>query len=471
MSDQRAWRSLRLVVVCTDACAIALAFILVFAISPVVLPNANPLVLGSWRALRLAIYVSGWLALLAIYRLYEPEYLLDGFQQYTRIVQASTTGLLLVGLVALLDGKPIPRFLLLSAWTLSLLALGLTRFLLRRVIWRLRRRGLFRARMLVVGAGEDGWAIAEQITGYAPGAAEVVGFLDEYSPIGTPIAGSTVLGEPQALARVAQLTRATDAILVPQQIGWESLQLLLQGGPERWGVQRMWLAPASRDLLTTGLEVHQRGSLPLLAVSGPRIAGMEAAMKRGLDLLLALLVLPVALPVCLAIVVWRGGIRRVAVLERRQIVGRDRRRFTLVTFPPTNDLRLWHLWRLPALYNVLRGDLSFVGPRPIRRSMEDEYLPWQMMLTSVRPGLMGPWWLLSGSAHTSITAEVGLDLAYIRNYTIWSDLRLLALMVRRLVARGHITTSPAPVGPTIPPDERSEAAGAMPPAAIPGGTR
>lgn len=468
MSDQRAWRWLRLAVVCTDACAITLAFLLVFAISPVVEPTITPLSLGSWRVLRLVIYVVGWLALLAIYRLYEPEYLLDGFQQYTRIVQASTTGLLLVALVALLDAKPTPRFVLLSSWTLSLLALGLTRFLLRRVVWALRRRGIFRSRVLVVGAGEDGWAIADQITDYAPGAADVVGFLDEYSPIGTRIAGSQVLGEPQALARIARETGATDAILIPQGIGWESMQHLLQGGPQRWGVQRMWLAPASRDLLTTGLEVHQRGSLPLLAVSGPRIAGMEAAMKRGLDLLLVLLVLPVAAPVCAGIIAWRAARGRTPILLRRQIVAR-RRRFTMLTFAPDTALRRWHVWRLPALLNVLRGDLSFVGPRPIEAAMEASYLPWRLMLTSVRPGLMGPWWLLSGSVHTSMTAEVGLDLAYIRNYTIWSDLRLLALMVRRLVARELVLQEQAASDGRR--DDNDTALGTPPPAAIPGGVR
>jgi hypothetical protein len=75
-------------------------------------------------------------------------------------------------------------------------------------------------------------------------------------------------------------------------------------------VQHLWLAPAFRDLLTTGMEVHQRGSLPLLSVAGPRITGLESALKRGLDLLLALLVLPVALPLSLAIALWLKGVRK-----------------------------------------------------------------------------------------------------------------------------------------------------------------
>jgi lipopolysaccharide/colanic/teichoic acid biosynthesis glycosyltransferase len=65
-----------------------------------------------------------------------------------------------------------------------------------------------------------------------------------------------------------------------------------------------------------------------------------------------------------------------------------------------------------------------------------------MMLSSVRPGLTGPWWLMSGSWDRSIADEVGVDLSYIRNYTLWSDLRLLALTPRRLLSGDHIREQP-----------------------------
>jgi exopolysaccharide production protein ExoY len=218
----------------------------------------------------------------------------------------------------------------------------------------------------------------------------------------------------------------------------------------------MWLAPAFRDLLTTGMEVHQRGSLPLLSVTGPRITGLEAAFKRGLDIGLVVATLPVTLILSLGIAVWLAAVQHVAPLASHRVIGRNRREFTLLTFAPTPALQHVHLWRLPALLNVLIGELSLVGPRPIARSFGSEYRPWSLMLASVRPGLTGPWWLLSGSVGSrSVETEVSLDLAYIRSYTIWLDVRLLALTARHLLAHSgktHTSVIPAELSRIATPD-------------------
>jgi lipopolysaccharide/colanic/teichoic acid biosynthesis glycosyltransferase len=425
---------LRFALFCADAVVIAVSVAFLPRLFPPRWQVSRP-PHGAPPSLEALLFMGGWLAMLAAYRLYDPEYLLDGFQQYARLAQASTAGLvLLLAAVIFMEGDvPTPRSQLLAVWFVTFALLLTTRFLARRLVWRLRRRGVLQARMLVIGVGEDARAIAEQITSYARDAACVVGYLDEYRPIGTEVPGGVVLGEPLALAQAARQTGATEAIIVPQAVSWESLQALLQGDAHAWGLERLWLAPAFRDLLTTGMEIHQRGSLPLLAVAGPRLSGLEAALKRGFDVLLAVLVLPFVLPVGIAVAAWLAAVRHVTPLCRRDAVGAGGRRITLVTFPPLPSLCRSHLWRLPALYNVFRGDLSLVGPRPITASLAEQYRPWRVMLTAVRPGLTGPWWLLSGSQHVSVAAEAGVDLAYIRHYTIWSDVRLLALTALRLL--------------------------------------
>jgi lipopolysaccharide/colanic/teichoic acid biosynthesis glycosyltransferase len=189
------------------------------------------------------------------------------------------------------------------------------------------------------------------------------------------------------------------------------------------------------------MEVHQWGSLPLLSVAGPRIAGLEGLLKRFLDLALVLIALPFALPVSLGVAAWLVTVRRLPPLVRKKVIAGSHCEFTMYTFPPLPELQGRHLWRLPALFNVLRGDLSFVGPRPIFSTSTLEYRQWRVMLTSVRPGLTGPWWLLSGSRRLSIANEVVADLAYIRSYSIWVDVRLVAATARRLLKRGW--TSPS----------------------------
>lgn len=437
MKSERAWHVLRVTVIGADALAIAVAFGLAWAITSHLRDGNTLAAITLTRLVHLGIYIAGWMLLLAAYHLYDSEALLDGFAQYERIAQASTTGLLLlVGVLAVLEGDTLlPRSLLLLSWLLSVLVLGASRFVMRRFVWRLRRRGLFRARTLIVGAGEDGIAVAEQLGSYAPGGAEVVGFLDEYAAPGTLIQGYEVLGEPLELARIARQTVATEAVLVPQAISWESLQVLLQRESASWGLQHMWLAPAIRDLLTTGMDVHRRGSLPLLSIEGLRIGGLEGALKRTLDIGITLLLLPVVLPVGLVIALWLAAVRRVRPIVPTEVIGRGRRRFMLLTFPPLPLLRQLHLWRLPALFNVVRGDVSLVGPRPIQTALESRYRRWQSILACVRPGLTGPWWLLNGTRRLSIDTEVVVDLSYIRHYSIWSDLHILGMTVQLLWER------------------------------------
>lgn len=447
MSDSREWRMLQMVVACADAGAIALAFTAIYLTSPYSHAVNGNSELGVRRVIQIGLCVVVWLIVMAVYRLYSAEYLLKGVEQYGRVVQASTLSLLvLVGLVALVDGSTVvPRSWLLISWVVSMASLGVTRFVVRRIIWRLRRNGRFESRTLIIGAGEDGLAIAEQLNSGVPRLTHIVGYLDEYCAVGTEVGNSRVLGEPLELAHIVKQTGATEAIIVPQAITWESLQALLQGGAESWGLQQLWLAPAFRDLLTTGMEVHQWGSLPLLSVAGPRIAGFESLLKRSLDLALALISLPFALPVSLGIAAWLVTVRRMSPLIRQTVITGSHRGFTMYTFPPLPALQGRHVWRLPALLNVLRGDLSFVGPRPIFATSTLEYRQWRVMLTSVRPGLTGPWWLLSGSSYISIANEVVADLAYIRSYTIWSDVRLVAATARRLLRRRR-TAPPTPAG-------------------------
>ena len=436
MRPGREWRTLRLIVIGADVVAITVAFSLAWAITRL-LHNGTAAPLTPARFLHLGVYIIGWMLVLAAYHLYDLESLLDGFMQYERIAQASTTGLLLlVGILAILEGDAlIPRSLLLLSWLLSVVMLGSSRFALRRIVWRLRRRGYFRTRILIIGAGEDGIALADQLRNTTGSATDVVGFLDEYAAKGTIAHGVEVLGEPLELGQVARQTAATEAIVAPQAVSWESLHLLLEGEPASWGLQHVWLAPAIRDLLTTGMEVHRRGSVPLLSVTGLRIGGLEGLLKRALDVGVALALALLAVPVYVLVTLWLVVIRRARPIVRTEALGDGRRRFMMYSFPPEEALRQWHVWRLPALFNVVRGDMSLVGPRPMERALEPRYHAWRSMLVCVRPGLTGPWWLLSGTRRLSIDAEVAVDLSYIRNFSIWSDLHILALTARRLCSR------------------------------------
>jgi len=87
-------------------------------------------------------------------------------------------------------------------------------------------------------------------------------------------------------------------------------------------------------------------------------------------------------------------------------------------------LRRWSLDELPNLFNVLKGDMSWVGPRPELLPIVDEYEPWQRQRLAVLPGMTG-WWQVSGRSDLPLHLNTEYDLYYVRNYSIWLDLKIL----------------------------------------------
>ena len=87
-------------------------------------------------------------------------------------------------------------------------------------------------------------------------------------------------------------------------------------------------------------------------------------------------------------------------------------------------LRKYSLDELPQLFNVLRGEMTLVGPRMITKAEMDKYQKWDLNLLTVRPGITGLW-QVSGRSNISYEERVRLDMYYIRNWTIWLDIQLL----------------------------------------------
>jgi lipopolysaccharide/colanic/teichoic acid biosynthesis glycosyltransferase len=98
-------------------------------------------------------------------------------------------------------------------------------------------------------------------------------------------------------------------------------------------------------------------------------------------------------------------------------------------------MRKTSLDELPQLWNVLKGDLSLVGPRPIVAEEVEKYRDAFVLYTRVRPGVTGLW-QISGRSHTSYDERVDLDSYYVRNWSIWFDIYILA-MTPRAVCIGH----------------------------------
>jgi lipopolysaccharide/colanic/teichoic acid biosynthesis glycosyltransferase len=262
----------------------------------------------------------------------------------------------------------------------------------------------------------------------------VIGFLSEYMPKGTLVMGARrVLGEPMDLARIAEQHGVTRALVVESGLSWESLQAMVRAMHRSNGVA-INLIPGLFDLHATPMSPQQLGPVLALAPHPTRIVGLDAAMKRVLDLTLGIPVFFITVPIMALLSAMSLLSGRGHGLEAEPVVG-SQAPFTMWNFEGPSWAKRAHLTRLPNLLFVLGGSMSLLGPRPLSRNRAEAHLDAMAFLESAKPGFIGPWWLVDKARPQDLEAEISLDLFYLRNYSIWLDIQILVHVVRALLTR------------------------------------
>jgi len=416
---------LLLALLAADAVAIGLAAGVAYVLVP------QPVQIGFAHPLALALGLAAWLITFSTLRLYDLETVLEDSQEYATVATGCSYGmLLLIVLVALAGEGGLSLRWLFWCWVASILFVCVDRFLLRRVVRSMRRRGHLMARALIVGADEQGRAIARQLRSEADSGLRVLGFVDDFLPRGTPVSdGLIVLGHPNVLPNLVAENHVAEIVVVPGAMAWESFQQILEqmSTPEQNG-PRIRLSPGYYDLLATTPRVAHRNFVPLFVVDSARLTGFDALLKSLLDFGLGGLVLLLSLPLDLVILVSRAiaGSGQLFVTEEYQGIGGRPFRARLFASQPGDWLAVTGLHRLPLLLAVMAGRMSLVGPRPITPPARARYRRWMPSLASVKPGVTGPWSVVPVAA---LEEEMRAAMYYIRNWTIWLDLQVLAQTV------------------------------------------
>jgi lipopolysaccharide/colanic/teichoic acid biosynthesis glycosyltransferase len=414
----------RLILLATLLATDTLAILLAAAAAYLLTFPATPL--SPLYAQALALGLLPWLLSFSALRLYDLETVLEDSQEYATVATGCSYGiLLLIVLVALARGGELSLRWLFTFWITSILAVGLGRFLLRRVVRAMRRRGHLMARALIVGADEQGRAIARQLSSEADSGLRVLGFVDDFLPRGTPVSdGLAVLGHPNVLPALVSEHHVAEIVVVSGAMAWESFQQILeQMSTSERGGPRIRLSPGYYDLLATTPRVAHRNFVPLFVVDSARLTGFDAGLKSLLDFGLGSVLLLLSLPLDLIIGLSRLGSGRVFVMDEYQGIGGRPFRAWRFACQPGDWLAVTGLDRLPLLWSVLAGRMSLVGPQPITPAARARYRRWMPSLASVKPGVTGPWSVVPVAA---LEEEMRAALYYIRNWTIWLDLQILA---------------------------------------------
>ncbi|MGA4670202.1 sugar transferase [Propionibacteriaceae bacterium Y1923] len=404
----------------------------------------------------MALFIGTWLVTLVASGAYRQRLLGAGTTEYSVVARASVLTAAVIGISAYLADYPLSRAFFFLAFIIGTPALLLGRLLMRRVLHAARRRGAMRLPVLVVG---DPFRISdfskvlhrETWIGY-----DVVGALThdtgyelphEIAVLGTPHDALSAVHESGARAVIfleGSFRESQDFNKLARELEREHAQLIV--------------VPSLTELSSTRVDMQTIAGVPLLTVAKPQAVRAGRWVKRSFDIIVASLGLVLASPLMLVTAlaikredagpvifrqtrVGKDGVLFHCLKFRSMVTNADELKKTIdshdgegLLFKLKRDPRVTKVGRvirrysideLPQLWNILRGEMSLVGPRPALESEVSRYEGDVSRRLAVRPGLTGLW-QVSGRSDLPWEEAVRLDLYYVDNWAFVQDLAIMA---------------------------------------------
>ena len=334
-------------------------------------------------------------------------------------------------------------FLLQLAWRMAV-----------RIYWRFSPNNVKGQRhVLILGAGVVGMQIAETLYSQIRSKALVIHYLDD---------DPQKQSRPEVLGRISAL----ESILSSQEVDDLIITLPVEAHKKITNVivavrtypMKVWLVPDSHRLALYRASIENFFGIPLLGLHAPAILSNQRMVKRLFDICFSAVILVFTSPLMGLIALLIRLDSPGPVFFRQKRIGESGRPFEMIKFRTMvqnaeslqhtvdrrdekgnllhkhpDDPRITHLGRflrrysldeLPQFINVLRGEMSVVGPRPELPYLVEKYDPWQYVRFTVPQGVTG-WWQVNGRSDKPMHLNTEQDIFYIRNYSFWLDLQII----------------------------------------------
>jgi exopolysaccharide biosynthesis polyprenyl glycosylphosphotransferase len=429
-------------------------------------------------ALLLPLVIPIRLLLLRYYDLYRIRGEFSFVEDMARVFRAIAIGSLLIVAATFMYRGGVTyrtfsysRAVFLFDFLLALGSIGVVRMLLRGGQVLVRRRGINLIPTLIVGRGPEAVLCIQEMRARPELGYRVIGIVDNGSIealAGSSFAGVPVIGNLRSLPEVIRDSGANVVIISDPSVPGEALfDVMIQTGRRR-GVE-FRIAPTLLNCLPSKTEIDQVGSLPMVTLFRSPLSSSARVLKRGSDLIIAALALAILSPLWLLIALLIKLDSRGPVFYKQERVGMDGRVFLFYKFrtmragtgdtqhrefqrryirgqPDSNQgdeerpayklraddrvtrvgrvLRRTSLDELPQLFNVLRGDMSVVGPRPPIPYEVESYELWHRKRLDMKPGITGLW-QVSGRNRLPFDEMVRMDLYYIENWSLFLDIKIV----------------------------------------------
>ncbi len=454
--------------VVSDCLAIFLCFTLAYLIRAEVFPaqfpslRQRPVLFSAY--LNTAYMLLLWIGVFFYEKLYTKRH---SFWEETRFLIKSSSisfGLIAVALFVTKEYFPFSRIIIFMAWLLSMVILPGLRYITKMFLLRL---GFWKKKVIIIGSRESASSLIEAIEQNKTMGYEIVGCLtDEKKKIGPSVSGVPILGHFDEIEEWKRKTGFDDIIVTFPNIPRDKLISLLKAWEAVSDTIRY--IPQTGDLITTGIEIENIGKVLSLVVRKNLHKPWNIFIKAVFEYVLAVVLVILFFPVFLVIAVTirldshgsifftqerygkRGKVIKVVKFRTMHVDSDQRleeylrknpqaqeewsRHKKLMTSDPRvtrvgSFLRKYSLDELPQLLNVLKGEMSIVGPRPYLREELEEVKQVKSLLFQVRPGITGLW-QTSGRSLVPFRERLNMDEYYIRNWSLWLDMVILMKTVK-----------------------------------------
>lgn len=392
-----------------------------------------------------------WVALFHSFGLYSIRHL-SAPEELRRLIGAVTLGVAVILVGSVWWDQAMNRWTLALTWLVALFFELVVRRLTRLHVRRQKRLGKLSLRTAVVGTSDEALKIT-RILHAGDGGFVPLGFVAS-SPITMPDPGAPILGPLSELAEIIR-REGIDCVFVASTATSSQDVADVARGCRVTGTE-MRVSANAPEMLTTRFSIHQVGDLMTLSLRPVRLTGPEAALKRSFDIVLSAIALIAFMPLMGMIAAAIKLTSRGPLLFKQDRVTKGGRTFTMVKFRTMvadpgqvladsvidltkpyfklsddprvtwvgRTLRPFSLDELPQFWNVLRGDMSLVGPRPLPVEQVEANGDLLQRRHEVRAGMTG-WWQVSGRSGLDPEAAVKMDLFYIENWSLSLDIYVL----------------------------------------------
>lgn len=408
----------------------------------------------------LLVIVPAYLLLYGIFHLYAPKRVQQRRYEFANICKANLLGLLLFVLILFLAKKN-PYFrefstrLVFYFGAINIFLETVMRNLIRSALHSVRSRGYNQKHILLIGYSRAAEAFIDRVLLNPEWGYQIKGILDDIKEWGSGYKGINVIGKVRDLDEILALN-SLDEIAITLSINEYANLEKIVASCEKSGVHTKFI-PDYNNMIPTVPYIEDLQGLPVVNIRRvPLTDPVNAFIKRGVDMAGAVFALVVFSPVMLVTAALIKLTSPGPLIYKQERVGLHNRPFKMYKFrsmvvqAPSEEKTKWttphdsrvtpvgrlirrtSIDEMPQFFNVLKGDMSLVGPRPERPLFVEKFkeeIPRYMIKHQVRPGITG-WAQVNGyRGDTSITKRIEHDLYYIENWTLGFDIKILFLTV------------------------------------------